>query len=367
MAVLHGLWSSNARLALWMTEDLRNAPLPRGRAPRPHPFTAGPEDLKRALQELGGQKARATATYLTLLLPSGTQPRLLPWSVPAIALEAGAALDLFLTLPLEPGAGPAIGDSLRFLAEAGKLGLELVAQGRLVPALEHEGGRFAARWEPFLEPLDVRRLHLLAKAMPPVCRAEVTPTEPVGRSAGRLVRELVASVADVAARRTLAELRPAARGRATAAEAWLRALFGPDQAVAGDSIELGALAQRLKSWQQSTAPKDAALRLCFRVAPPAGTKPPQPWRVEFLLQARDDPSLLVPAGEVWRSKRLVVLERAFERPHELLLAELGRASRLWPDLEPALAVARPAEVSLDTEGAYRFLRDSSTLLSHSGF
>ena len=367
MAVLHGLWSSNARLALWMTEDLRNAPLPRGRAPRPHPFTAGPEDLKRALQELGGQKARATATYLTLLLPSGTQPRLLPWSVPAIALEAGAALDLFLTLPLEPGAGPAIGDSLRFLAEAGKLGLELVAQGRLVPALEHEGGRFAARWEPFLEPLDVRRLHLLAKAMPPVCRAEVTPTEPVGRSAGRLVRELVAGVADMAARRTLTELRPPARGRATAAEAWLRALFGPDQAVAGDSIELGALAQRLKSWQQSTAPKDAALRLCFRVAPPAGTKPPQPWRVEFLLQARDDPSLLVPAGEVWRSKRLVVLERAFERPQELLLAELGRASRLWPDLEPALAVARPAEVSLDTEGAYRFLRDSATLLSHSGF
>src|SRR5215813_4054894 len=157
----------------------------------------------------------------------------------------------------------------------------------------------------------------------------------------------------MAARRTLAELRPPARGgRGTAAEAWLRALFGPDPAVAGDSIERGALAQRLKSWQQAAAPTDAALRLCFRVAPPAGTKPPQPWRVEFLLQARDDPSLLVPAGEVWRSKRLVVL---------------GRASRLWPDLEPALAVARPAEVSLDTEGAYRFLRDSATLLSHSGF
>ncbi|HKA50750.1 MAG TPA: DEAD/DEAH box helicase [Candidatus Dormibacteraeota bacterium] len=367
MAVLHGLWSSNARLALWMTDDLRNAPLPRGRAPRPHPFTAGQEDLKRALGELGGHKARATPTYLTLLLPSGTQPRLLPWSVPAIALEPDAALDLFLTLPLEPGAGPAVGDSLRFLAEAGKLGLELAAQGRLMPSLDAEGGRFNARWQPYLEPVDVRRLHLLAKAMPPVCRAEVTPTEPVGRSASRIVRELVAGIADMVARRTLAAVRPPARGRSSAAEAFLRALYGPDQAVAGDAIELGALAQRLKSWQQSTAPTDAPLRLCFRVAPPTGTTEPQKWRVEFLLQARDDPSLLVPAGEVWRSKRLVVLERAFERPQELLLAELGRASRLWPDLEPALAVARPAEVSLDTQGAYRFLRDSAALLSHSGF
>src|SRR5262249_19240114 len=254
MAVLHGLWSSNARLALWVTEDLRHAPLPRGRAPRPHPFTAGPEDLKRALQELGGQKTRATATYLTLLLPSGMQPRLLPWSVPAIALETEAALNLFLTLPLEPGAAPAIGDSLRFLAEAGKLGLELVAQGRLMPALEPDGGRFTARWTPYLEPLDVRRLHLLAKAMPPVCRAEVTPSEPLGRSANRVVRELVAGVADMAARRTLAELRPPARGRGTAAEAWLRALFGSDPAVAGDAVELGALAPPLQLWQEAPAP-----------------------------------------------------------------------------------------------------------------
>ncbi|HKA11994.1 MAG TPA: DEAD/DEAH box helicase [Candidatus Dormibacteraeota bacterium] len=367
MAVLHGLWSSNARLALWMTEDLRNAPLPRGRAHRPHPFTAGPEDLKRALGELSGHRARATPTYLTLLLPSGIQPRLLPWSVPAIALETEAALDLFLTLPLEPGAGPAVGDSLRFLAEVGKLGLELAAQGRLMPSLDPEGGRFSARWQPHLEPADVRRLHLLAKAMPPVCRAEVTPTEPAGRSASRVVRELVETVADMVARRTLAAARPPARGRPSAPEAWLRALFGPDPAVAGDAIELGALAQRLKSWQQATAPTDAPLRLCFRVAPPAGTGEPQKWQVDFLLQARDDPSLLVPASEVWRSKRLVVLERAFERPQELLLAELGRASRLWPDLEPALAVARPAEVSLDTQGAYRFLRDSAALLSHSGF
>ena len=367
MPVLHGLWSSGARLALWMTEDLRNLPLPRGRARRPHPFAAGPEEVKRTLVELGGRKAGATPTYLTLLLPSGPQPRLLPWSVPAVALEADGALDLFLTLPLEPASGPVVGDSLRFLSEAGKLALELVAQGRLLPTLEPDGGRFTAGWQPFLESQDVRRLHLLAKAMPQVCLAEITATEPAGRSAVKVVRELVASVTDAGARRALTNLSPAARSRLPTAEAWLRALFGPDPIVAGDSIELGALAQRLKAWQQATAPADQPLRLCFRVAPPAGGRADEPWRIEFLLQARDDPSLQVSADEVWRSRRVVVLERAVERPQELLLAELGRASRLWPDLEAALAVARPAQVALDTAGAYRFLRDSATLLAHSGF
>ena len=350
-----------------MTDDERPTPLPRGRAPRPHPFAAGPDELRRALTDFAGQRPRATPTYLTLLLPSGAQPRLLPWSVPAIGLDADAALDLFLSLPLEPATAVTAGDSLRFLADAGKLGLELVARGRLLPVLEPDGGKFSAHWQPYLEPEDVRRLHLLARAMPPVCRAEVTPAEPSGRAAVRVVRELVAAVADAVARRALAGLHPASPGRTPAVEAMLRALSSPEPAVSGDPIELANLAQRLKAWQQASAPSDAVLRLCFRVAPPAGSSAGERWKVEFLLQARDDPSLMVPADEVWHSQRMVVLERTFERPQELLLAELGRASRLWPDLETALAEARPANVSLDTEGAYRFLRDSATLLAHSGF
>ena len=368
MAVLHGLWTSAGRLALWMTEDLRPAPLPRGRAPRPHPFAAGTNELKRVVSDLIGGRPKAAQTYLTLLLPSGGEPRLLPWSVPTISLDPDAALDVLLALPLEPGPGPVIGDSLRFLSEASKLGLELVVQGRILPALEQDGGRFAAAWQACLGPDDVRRLHLLGQAMPPVCRAEMTATEPSGRSASRILRELVASVSDAAARRALKDTPlVSSRGRSTAVEAWLRALVSPDPIVAGDPIEVGPLARRLEDWRQPTAPSDEALRLCFRVVPPTGTPARQPWRVEFLLQARDDPSLLVAADEIWRSRRLVVQGRSLERPQEVLLAELGRASRFWADLEPALAAAQPVQVALDVAGAYRFLRDAATLLAHSGF
>ena len=371
MAVLHGLWSSAGRLALWMTEDLRPAPTPRaGGFPRPHPFAAGTDELRRVLADLLGKRPQAVQpAYLTLLLPSGSQPRLLPWSVPTVSIEPDAALDLFLTLPRDTGLGPAIGDSLLMLAEAAKLGLELVVRGRVLPTLKPNGGRHVARWQPHLEPDDLRRLHLLARSLPPVCRSEVTATERSGRAASRLVRDLIENISDAAARRALrhAPMAPGARGRQTAVEAWLSALTLPDGTVAADPIELSGLARRLDEWRQPTAPSDEKLRLCFRVVPPKDGSSTQPWRVEFLLQPRDDPSLLIPAADVWRSRRVVVEDRVLERPQEVLLAELGRASRFWSDLEPALAAARPVEVKLDVVGAYGFLRESATLLANSGF
>src|SRR5206468_4093721 len=112
--------------------------------------------------------------------------------------------------------------------------------------------------------------------------------------------DLVAAVADAVARRGAAFELPSrpAGARGPAAEAWLRALASPDPAVAGDAIELASLRRRVEAWRQPAmaAPADGP-RLCFRVVPPDPTRARRPWRVEFLLQARDDPSLLVPAGE----------------------------------------------------------------------
>jgi non-specific serine/threonine protein kinase len=102
--------------------------------------------------------------------------------------------------------------------------------------------------------------------------------------------------------------------------------------------------------------------------PPADGGTKRPWLVEFLLQAPDDPSLLVPAEVVWRAGgSLTAVERVVEQPLLRLLAELGRAGRLCPELDAALATARPTELPLDAAGAYRFLHDDAALLAHSGF
>lgn len=87
------------------------------------------------------------------------------------------------------------------------------------------------------------------------------------------------------------------------------------------------------------------------------------------LQAGDDRSLLVPAESIWGSKSGVIsfLNRRFENPQERLLADLGRASRVFPAIDESLKTARPVEVRLGTEEAYSFLRQSAPLLEQSGF
>jgi non-specific serine/threonine protein kinase len=92
------------------------------------------------------------------------------------------------------------------------------------------------------------------------------------------------------------------------------------------------------------------------------------WRVEFALQVADEPSLVVGADRIWESRgALRALARHLEAPQETLLAELGRASRLWSELENALRTAAPDALDLDTEGAHRFLRDGAPVLHAAGF
>ncbi len=54
-------------------------------------------------------------------------------------------------------------------------------------------------------------------------------------------------------------------------------------------------------------------------------------------------------------------------PRAALLTELGRASRLYPELERALRAARPEALVLDTQSAHDFLREAAPVLAAAGF
>jgi non-specific serine/threonine protein kinase len=86
--------------------------------------------------------------------------------------------------------------------------------------------------------------------------------------------------------------------------------------------------------------------------------------VEFGLRAADESGLHVDAGQVWRGEGGTV---AGAHPQETMLAELGRASRLWPELDTALRTATPEALELDADGAHRFLREGAPMLHAAGF
>jgi SNF2 family DNA or RNA helicase len=241
----------------------------------------------------------------------------------------------------------------------------------------------------------------LVAAMPPVCRAQ--PGEPDGHE---LVLSALGAWVDAAARALLPagmDLVPPRRGRRPArlpaAEAWLRALTAPDGRFDADPDEVAALEVALRAWQEFGVGRVGPARAMFRLtavepaavgAPAADvealagtadvdvealagtadvdagqTSAEVSWRVEFLLQSAEDPSLLVPARQVWSDDG--GLRRWLERPQELLLAELGRATVIYPELRAGLQAARPSGLDLDADGAYHFLSTAAALLDEAGF
>ena len=289
--------------------------------------------------------------------------------------------------------------------------------GIAAPGGDGGSGGYAARWWPVLSGADAQRARDLAAAMPPLCRA----TTAGGASSALVLTAALDALTDAAARASLSGqpgfgLLPARRGRRPAripvAERWAAALASVNPQVAvvtpEDEAEAAALAADLAAWRSTAQAPAGPVRTCFRLVEPAevadggadadlagddraghdgataatdvaaavGTiaatgdeaVADPPWAVELALQSTEDPSLLLPAADVWSGASAGGWAMAgIRHPEEELLAGLGRASRLFPELDDELHSAAPDTVTLDTPGAFRFLRETGPLLSGAGF
>ena len=346
---------------------------------------------------------------------AGSPELLDPWIVPALGLGPAAALELLLAQPAGGYAGGAItsqgvalGDSLRFLAEASKLALELVARGRLLPGLVRREDGWLAWWRAMPgDPEDAERVRMLVAAMPPLVRAEISSSWEEPNAPEAVVGDLLGTFVDACARSFLADgLTGRSAGRRSkrklpVVDAWQAALTDPAPvAVDAHERELAVLAEELDEWRQAGERyvEHRMFRTCFRLCEPeqraewlegelqaeSGGEElgadrdgldlddgldPDRWRVEILLQAKDDPSVLIGAEEVWRSNGdgLRALGHRLANPQERLLGGLGHALRLWPGLEPALREVAPTGIDLAPEAALGFVRDAAPALEQAGF
>jgi len=288
-----------------------------------------------------------------------------------------------------------------------------------------DGAVAEARWRAVLRGPDALAFGGLVAATPPALRAG-----PGSEDAGALIASALDVLTDGAVRGRLPRdlrLLPPRRGRKPlqppAAEAWLEALSGADARIRIPEAALVQLEEELGPWDEFARESNAPARATFRLnealhyeapglealgteavgteavdtkcveketldtgAPgmedeteewatsangtddPAAVAAPlevPDWRLEFLLQSSSDPSLMVPAEQVWRDGS--ALTRWLGRPQEVLLAELGKAVRVYPALEPGLRQPRPTGLNLDAEGAFAFLRDAAPALDEAGF
>ncbi|GAC1466504.1 MAG: DEAD/DEAH box helicase [Chloroflexota bacterium] len=358
--MLHGVWRPEAgsgSFLLWAERLDENERLS---------LTA--EDLQQRLPLVQGQ-----AETISLLLPSvdgralrssesAEDAMLTP--VPIDALAVSPVDTMFHLLTLDPE--EQMGDDLRFWQIIARFTLELLARERYVPAVND---RSVSIWQPVLTGDDRVRFTRLARAMPPVCRALLPSGAPP--SGATVLESFLESTVDALCRQSLQRWEPSvpprvSQGNRAQAYIWLLTLARSRSDPTSAKVDQ-RLRGAMKRWLQPLqVVANEAFRTCFRLEAP--TNPRAPWLLRFFLQSVDDPSLIVPVGQIWKQRgpgwQQVRAKQG--RPQEKLLADLGLAMRVFQPLEKSLKTAHPEMAHLSVQQAYAFLREAGPVLEESG-
>jgi SNF2 family DNA or RNA helicase len=400
-----GEQSPNVRVRVRTPRKRSNSPDGRSSfGPRPqqlavvvpaHPFALSDDGVRHALS-LMGLTRWATQTNVRQVfagLPSqpadeppygtphrSTEPiedasnlKLGMWQVPAVVLDEVATVSLLPRIAAASAANPtALGADLRAWIVAARFALSLLVRQMCVPRLQNDEDDLFSRWSPVLdESSDRATLRTIEQSMPAAATALTWDAEASRSTAREALSDYLAATIDGVVRH--ARLQPGDLSPLPASvSAWIGALCREDATVHLQGDGASALRRQVGHWTDLT-PADAAddaFRLCFRLVPPdQASAGERPWRLEYLLQATDDPSLLVPVEDVWRHRGQTArfLTRRFDQPQERVLAALGRASRVFPAIEGSLRTARPEACALSTREAADLVRDKALLLKASGF
>ena len=397
MILLHA-GTCNDQILLWgeTPAHLEALPQRRGRKPKfpPLPYDAGAQGLWEALRAAGGgfpAEVKRTETVIAWLPtvknmpmasssliaePPSAKPTLAPWTVTALPLSPAQTVEVLCACvgkqTLAPGV--VIGKDLLFWATALRFAGALVARQQFLPGVTQKNSSYRARWEPVFAGPDAERLAKLAQAMPSVCRALKHSSPPETPSIITLT-EFISSMVDHLVRSTVPELGHKKKTSSfhSVHDQWLHALRSSDGVMEGDAAELAHFAAQVREWQRPISLATVTpFRLCFRLEEPDLNNNKENhgrWQVRYLLQATDDPSLLIPAKDAWNAKRskTTILKRGGFNVREYLLSSLGQAAGICPHVEASLKTAAPGGYELDATGAYEFLTREASVLEQAGF
>ena len=329
---------------------------------RGHLALWGADDLVDEMTRLGFPPGMPATLPTVLPRSPRAYKRVRVAEVPTRLVPVGPAAAALATLPSP--ATPAHrwpgrrrpSDALLAWSVAAKVALELVAAGHVVPTLRAAGDVGVASWA--LAGRGDDRLATLAARLPPAAHALRVDGEDTVWSPAGLVAVFGDAVADAFVRDAATHRAPTTHRRfARWPHSWLAGLTDPvDPIVADLNGDATLRAERLVQWSAVVrSQRDAHARLCLRlVTPPPGVPADERcWRVDYLLQAADDPSLIVDADLVWDAAdaRVDLGGLRVGDAHEALIGGLAEAVRLFTPLHPSLSQARPAGIDLDTADA----------------
>ena len=437
MAILHGSWlPENQRFFLWGETWQRLDPdtLPAEPEIRDHPFCTAPQPLLDCLKSVGGlpksfwveataeasktrrapaKTAKRWGTQLlslpTVVTEGSCLPKhsaddlesvdgldapsaadhavvLFPWRLTGVWLTPAETAMFLEQLPLGTVdfAGTKIGSDVRYWSHVARWGLDLIARGKYLPAIDITPKATLARWQLLLDSdTDAKRLRLFTQNMPLGCRTyQPIPKARKDTLTGvsvPLTLKAEAPLCDFL--RTIVDSQVRAQAEPEIASSdilspdlpireWLQALSRDDGALESSAIAAARLRDAFTTWTaplQTSTTSQNRFRLCFQLEPPHDSQ--SDWQLGYYLQSRDDETCLIPAETLWQYpvQEAVIEGQRLNAPQETLLAGLGRAARFSDPVRDSLQEQRPSRVSLDPAQTYVFLKATVDRLKDSGF
>ncbi len=327
------------------------------------------------------------------------------WKVEGFCLEPLEAVKFLQALPLGSfkASDAYVGGELRFWSQVMRWSLDLLSRCKFLPGLYRQlNGDVVARWQPLLDSaVDQARLEKFTQLMPSACRTyqgmgngedsslgspTTNPKSKIQNLKSAEPEELLlgflSSVMDTQVRNWVeAQALPTAE---SPVQEWMRmlseqpslTLSTPSDTLEAPNEAVARLETALSTWttpvqQNLVAPTSQRFgqnlfRTGFSLQPPASGE--TNWRLEYCLQAVDNPEFLVDATTIWSQpvERLEYQGRTIEQPQETFLKGLGLATRLYPPIEPSLHERVPSSCELTPVEVYEFIKASAWRLQDSG-
>jgi SNF2 family DNA or RNA helicase len=298
---------------------------------------------------------------------------LYPWDIAGFKLNVNQLLKLLSKLPLNKV--DYLGADILFWAHLYRWSLDLIARQKFLPSIDEHNNAF---WQPLLDSnIDQSRLAQFIQTMPSVCRCYVEEEDEPIIPQEELILDFLGTILN-------AQIKELLQGTPLPSsenmiQPWLEALNSPDS----KSFQLSRIdSKRLKiafdNWtlpiQENLITSDYQLikkqyRICFKLQPPIGqTDNYDNWRLNYYLQALDNPDFLFPTEQIWQHPypQIDIEDRVIDNPQEIILKGLGLAAKFYEPIAKSLEEAMPNSCSLNAIEAYQFIRSAVWQLQDNG-
>ena len=273
--------------------------------------------------------------------------------------------------------GIELSQELKYWITVAKFTAELIIKHKYLPSLTidrvHKKVNSRWRWHTSdSEYIDKKKV--ICGNMPPHCKTyfPLENEEFKYSNATKLVSDFMDSMIDSMVRWSSSEINTdyncIGEGASNLGSSWVHSLFSRLPEIPIDTSDQIKILNEYKKWIEPLKIKknNFKFRTCFKVVPP---RREEDWTIEYLLQAKDDPSLMLPAKMIFEESldTITYLNKKFNNPQERLLEDLAVASKVFIPIERSLYDAVPVECKLSMEEAYSFLRESAYFLKEKGF